>query len=79
MPPEDGENVRADTRSSLNVHRVKLQLGESGVYETTLGRKYRDDYTQLYEARPQDDYKAGAAALAENKIKLSLCMTGIQT
>ena len=64
---KSGESVRSDVRSSLVVHRIKLNLEDAGVYESTLVRKGKPDYTQLYECREQDGYKAGTLAYAQNK------------
>lgn len=64
---KQGESVRSDVRSSLTVHRVKLNLEDAGVYESTLSRKGKPDYVQLYECREQDGYKAGSVAFAQNK------------
>ena len=64
---KQGESVRSDVRSSLTVHRVKLNLEDAGVYESTLSRKGKPDYVQLYECREQDGYKADSVAFAQNK------------
>jgi len=64
---KSGETVRSDVRSSLTLHRVSLNLEDAGVYESTLVRKGKPDYTQLYECREQDGYKANAVAYAQNK------------
>ena len=64
---KQGESVRSDVRSSLIVHRVKLNLEDAGVYESTLSRKGKPDYVQLYECREQDGYKADSVAFAQNK------------
>ena len=64
---KQGESVRSDVRSSLTVHRVKLNLEDAGVYESTLSRKGKPDYVQLYECREQDGYKANSVAFAQNK------------
>ena len=64
---KSGESVRSDVRSSLVVHRIKLNLEDAGVYESTLQRKGKADYVQLYECREQDGYKADSLAYAQNK------------
>jgi hypothetical protein len=64
---KQGESVRSDVRSSLTVHRVKLNLEDAGVYVSTLSRKGKPDYVQLYECREQDGYKANSVAFAQNK------------
>ena len=62
-----GDSVRSDVRSSLTIHRVKLNLEAAGVYESTLSRKGKPDYVQLYECREQDGYKANAVAFTRSK------------
>ena len=64
-PVESSGNIsKSDTTCSLVLHRLHLNLGDNGVYETTLKRtSQRDDYTQLYEARNEDGYLANDVAL----------------
>lgn len=64
---KSGDSVRSDVRSSLTVHRVKLNLEDAGVYESTLSRKGKPDFVQLYECREQDGYKANSVVFAQNK------------
>ena len=64
---KQGESVRSDVRSSLTIHRIKLNLEDAGVYESTLGRLGKPDYVQLYECRQQDGYKANAIAYTQDK------------
>ena len=57
------KSVNQNTTESLDtanliVHRVKMNLGQIGYYETTLKRLGRNDYTQVYEAKPMDLYQA---------------------
>ena len=44
--------------ANLIIQRVKLNFGRIGYYETTLKRLGRPDYTQIYEAKPMDEYDA---------------------
>ena len=60
---------RTDSRSSLIVHRVKLNFGQVGVYETTLTRKGREDYTQLYECKTMDGYLANDVAFDQQRVQ----------
>ena len=55
-----------DTRSSLTVHRIKLNFGQIGVYETTLKVLGRDDYTELYESSIPDAYPANEVAFLQD-------------
>ena len=60
---------RTDSRASLIIHRVKLNLGPVGVYETTLSRRGREDYTQLYECKTMDGYLANDVAFDQQRIQ----------
>ena len=51
-----GGNTTSDTRSSLVVHRVKLSLGESGMYTTLLERTGKPDYSEIWEPPLADLY-----------------------
>jgi hypothetical protein len=70
---QEGNRYRSDTRSSLIIHRLKLNFGTVGVYETTIERKGRPDYTQLYESREQDGYNADAVAFVQHKTQTVPC------
>ena len=64
-----GNSTGADVNSSLVIHRIKLHFGRSGVYETTLTRLGKDDYTELHESNMLDDYTLGSAAFLSESIK----------
>ena len=55
---EQGGNVRSWDTANVIIQRVKLNLGRIGHYETTLTRLGRPSYTQVYEAKPMDEYSA---------------------
>jgi hypothetical protein len=59
--------TRTDTRSSLTLHRLKLNFGQTGVYESTIKVKGRDDYTELYECKTMDIYPANEIAFDQTK------------
>ncbi len=56
-----GTNTVADTNGSLIIHRIKIGLGDSGVYETTIKRDGKDDYTELIESSYQDLYQSNTS------------------
>lgn len=58
---------RADTTSSLVLHRIKLLFGDTGVYETIIKRKGRPNYTELYESAIPDGYIADEVAFLPKK------------
>ena len=64
-----GEKVAADVNSSLVVHRIKLHFGKIGLYETTLKRVGKNDYTEVYESTELDEYNASDAPYLEEFIK----------
>ena len=66
---QQGEANRADVNSSLVVHRVKFHFGKIGLYETTLSRIGKSDYTEVYESTELDEYNASDAPYLEEFIK----------
>lgn len=64
----DGESFRSDTRSSLVLHRAKFGFGPIGLYETTLSRTGRVDYTELHELTGADRYTANNASTLEDNL-----------
>ena len=61
--------TRTDVHASLIIHRIKLDLGGVGVYQTTLKRKGRPDYTQTYENTPSDEYEEGTLSFLPEKVE----------
>ena len=51
-------NLIVGILANLIIRRVKLNFGRIGYFETTLKRLGRPDYTQIYEAKPMDQYDA---------------------
>ena len=64
-----GEKTAADVNSSLVLHRIKLHFGKIGLYETTLERVGKPDYTEVYESTELDEYDASDAPYLEEFIK----------
>ena len=64
-----GQGVTADVNSSLVIHRIKLHFGKIGLYETTLERLGKTDYTEVYESTQLDEYKVSDAPYLEEFIK----------
>ena len=65
---EEG-TVQSDINSKLTVHRMKLNFGKIGLYETTLTRVGKDPYTEIYESTDLDEYDASDAPYLTEKIK----------
>jgi len=66
---QQGNNTRADVNSSLVLHRIKFHFGKIGLYETTLERVGKTDYTEVYESTELDEYDASDAPYLEEFIK----------
>ena len=66
---QQGESIRADVNSSLVIHRVKFHFGKVGLYETTLERVGKSDYTEVYESTIPDAYLASRGPYLEEYIK----------
>ena len=64
-----GESSRADVNSSLVIHRMKLHFGKIGLYETTLSRIGKNDYTEVYESTELDEYDVSDAPYVDEFIK----------
>ncbi len=60
-----GTNTRADTRSSLIVHRLKFSLGPSGMYTTTIDRVGKPSYSETWEPPLADAYGANKVQFHE--------------
>ena len=66
---QQGQSNRSDVNSSLVVHRIKLHFGKIGLYETTLARVGKSDYTEIYESTELDEYDVSDAPYLEEFIK----------
>jgi len=51
-----GEISKKDTNASLVLHRAQINFGKIGLYETTLTRVGKDDYTEIHESSISDEY-----------------------
>lgn len=61
---QEGDSYRSDVHASLVIHRVKLDFGPVGVYDVTLKRKGRDDYTKNYSSVLVDQYELDDTQIA---------------
>jgi hypothetical protein len=69
LQKSEGEAVQSDVNSKLTVHRMKLNFGKIGLYETTLTRVGKADYTEVYESADLDEYEVSDAPYLSEKIK----------
>jgi hypothetical protein len=65
---QSGQNWRADTRANTVIHRVKFGFGPIGLYETTLNRIGRSDYTEVFEVSSANQYSANTGAIVDDNI-----------
>ena len=65
---QDGERFTSDVHSSLVLHRIKLSLGPTGVYNTTLKRVGKTDYNETFESIMADAYIEGSVAIDEEQV-----------
>ena len=65
---QSGEAWRSDIRANTIVHRIKFGFGPIGVYESTLNRVGKGDYTELHEITPADNYKANTSGIFDDNV-----------
>jgi len=65
----EGDKSFADVNSSVVVHRIKVHFGKVGLYETTLTRKGKPDYSEVYESSLLDEYDTSDAPYLPEYIK----------
>ena len=65
----EGERVTSDTNSKLTVHRIKLNFGKIGLYETTIDRVGKSTYTEVYESAILNQYDVSDAPYLSEEIK----------
>ncbi len=65
----EGERVTSDTNSKLTVHRIKLNFGKIGLYETTIDRVGKSAYTEVYESAILNQYDVSDAPYLSEEIK----------
>ena len=63
---QSGQNWRADTRANTVIHRVKFGFGPIGLYEATLTRTGRTDYTELFEVSSANQYLANTGSIVDD-------------
>jgi len=59
------ESYRSDRRGSLVLHRLKLNFGNSGLYETLIERTGKPDYSEIWEPTLADNYLANQVIFEE--------------
>jgi len=65
---QEGERFKADIQSSLVLHRIKMSLGPTGVYNTTLKRIGKPDYNELFESVMADAYTANQVGIDKEQV-----------
>ncbi len=62
-----GDKFVSDVQSNLIIHRVKFNFGPLGLYETTLKRDGKPDYSETFESIFADSYVEGSIAIAKEQ------------
>ena len=65
---QEGERFKSDIQSSLVLHRIKMSLGPTGVYDTTLKRIGKPDYTETFESVMADVYTANTVGIDKEQV-----------
>ena len=65
----EGQKFRSDPQGSLVVQRLKLNLGNAGLYETLIERTGKPDYTETWEPATADSYLANSVDFVEEVIQ----------
>lgn len=66
---QSGDRYVSDVQSNLVIHRVKFNFGPLGLYETTIKRDGKADYTETFESVFADQYNANTLAIdAEQEV-----------
>ena len=64
-----GEKSNTDVSGMLVLHRLRVHLGKVGLYETTLVRVGKPNYTEVYESPEYNEYEASDAPYVEEVIR----------
>ena len=64
-----GEKTRALSQGSLVIHRLKLNLGDSGLYETLIERTGKPNYTETWEPAMTDAYNANQVQFTQTSTR----------
>ena len=65
----DGKATQSDINSKLTIHRAKINFGKIGLYETTLKRVGKLDYTEIYESAISNQYNVSDAPYIDEEIQ----------
>ena len=64
---QSGDRYVTDVQSNLVIHRVKFNFGPLGLYETTLKRDGKPDYSETFESIFADSYLEGGVPIADEQ------------
>ena len=62
----EGEAVLSDSRANTVIHRASFAFGPVGLYQTTLSRTGRPDYSQTFELSPANQYIANTSSVVNS-------------
>jgi len=76
----EGQSLKYDASASLIIHRINLSFGKIGLYETTLTRVDRADYTEVYESPALNQYNiSDAPYVDEDEVTIPVYDRNINT
>ena len=64
-----GEKSNTDVSGMLVLHRLRVHLGKVGLYETTLVRLGKPNFTEVYESPEYNEYEASDAPYVDEVIR----------
>ena len=65
---QEGDRYISDARGNTIIHRVKFGFGAVGIYEATLTRQGKPDYTELFEVTPANSYQANSSGIFDDDV-----------
>ena len=69
MKKMEGTQLDTDLSGYLTIHRLNFNFGKVGLYETVISRVGKEDYEDIHESTPADEYEVGDAPYLLDEIK----------
>ena len=69
MKKMEGTQLDTDLSGYLTIHRLNFNFGKVCLYETVISRVGKEDYEDIHESTPADEYEVGDAPYLLDEIK----------
>ena len=69
---QEGESIRSDSRANTVLHRASFAFGPVGLFEATLARTGRSDYSKTFEVGLSNEYLSNSASVVDNNALYSV-------